>query len=99
MIDYMPQIVKLERVTSRDAYDKKTYTESYITARLDATFSQVRTDAGSVVTQGATGTASTMVTTYVELRVGDRINGREVVRVDPIRWGDGTISHYEAYLV
>lgn len=93
MIDYMPQVVKLERVTSTDAYNKKTYTESYFAARLDATFSQVRTDSGTVVTCG------TLVTSYKELLIGDRVDGREVVRVDPIRWLDGSISHYEAYLV
>lgn len=91
--DYLQQPLTHERVASVDAYNKKTYTQATILGRLDGANVLARSKTGEVLT------CTTQVTTLTPLQPGDRINGREVMRAEPIAWGDGSISHYEGYLV
>lgn len=90
---YMNQTVSFEQRTAEGSRGAHTYADPVnIAALYEPNF-------GTVTTQsGATTQAESRVVTTVELALGDKIEGYEIKRVDPVIEHDGTIAEWEAFL-
>ena len=94
MIDkYLNETATWRTVTSVNQYNEPTYTDKSIKCRSEGTNRLVNNSLGQAVTVG------TRVFTKEQIKVNDMIDDRQVVTVEVKKWRDGSVSHYEVYLV
>lgn len=89
---YANQTLEHKAVTGINEYNEPTYSTSNIKGRKEPGNKLIRNNEGEEVVSSA------LVLTETEVSVGDKIDGRLVLKVDEAAGLDGTIEFYEVYL-
>ena len=91
--DYLNQTASHEAYSSINDYAEPSYSAAVsIACRKEGVNKLIRDAEGKEVV------TSSRVFTETLINVKDRIDGRMILRVDPMPNLDGSISHYEVYL-
>lgn len=91
--DYLNQTAILSKFVSMSEYAEMTYTTSTIVCRKDSNNKLIKKPDGVDVV------CDTMVITKTPVTVKDLVDGRTVASVKTPALLDGSISHYEVYLL
>lgn len=91
---WLNQSVTLKKATGSDEYAQTTYgAGATIPARVEASRRLFRDAQGQEITAGS------RIFTAVEVGPDDLLDDRAVIRVDPVPALDGSISHFEVYVL